>query len=71
MRETYLVPSTVYYPVPIHLQPIYSELSYQPGDLPRTERAAAEVLSLPIYPEMTEEQIARVVDALLDSVRVA
>jgi dTDP-4-amino-4,6-dideoxygalactose transaminase len=71
MREKYLVPTTVYYPVPIHLQPIYSELGYQPGDLPVTERAAAEVLSLPIYPEMTEEQIACVVEALLDSIRTA
>ncbi len=69
MRDKYHVPSTVYYPVPIHLQPIYSELGYQPGDLPETERAAAEVLSLPIYPEMTEEQIACVVNALLESVR--
>ena len=71
MREKYLVPTTVYYPVPIHLQPIYSELGYQPGDLPVTERAAAEVLSLPVYPEMTEEQIACVVEALLDSIRMA
>lgn len=71
MRDTYHVPSTVYYPVPIHLQPIYSELGYRPGDLPHTERACAEVLSLPIYPEMSPQQITCVVDALLASVRAA
>lgn len=56
--------STVYYPVPIHLQPIYRHLGYRPGDLPESERAASEVLSLPIYPELTEEQIGRATDAI-------
>lgn len=58
------IASTVYYPVPIHLQPIYKQLRYRPGDLPESERSASEVLSLPIYPELTEEQIARVADAI-------
>ena len=71
MRDTCQAPSTVYYPVPIHLQPIYSELGYRPGDLPHTERACAEVLSLPIYPEMSLQQITCVVYALLASVRAA
>jgi dTDP-4-amino-4,6-dideoxygalactose transaminase len=69
MREEYAVPSTVYYPVPIHLQPIYASLGYKPGDLPETERAAAEALSLPIYSEMTDEQVAYVVEALAGSLR--
>ena len=64
MRDEHFVPSTVYYPVPIHLQPIYAHLGYKPGDLPETERAAAEALSLPIYPEMTDEQVSCVVEAL-------
>jgi dTDP-4-amino-4,6-dideoxygalactose transaminase len=64
MRDNHFVPSTVYYPVPIHLQPIYAHLGYKPGDLPETERAAAEALSLPIYPEMTKEQATCVVVAL-------
>lgn len=58
------IASTVYYPTPMHLQPVYSSLGYKPGDLPESERAAAEVLSLPIYPELTESQIARVAEAL-------
>jgi dTDP-4-amino-4,6-dideoxygalactose transaminase len=69
MRENYSVPSTVYYPVPIHLQPIYAHLGYKPGDLPATERATEQVLSLPIYPEMTDEQVTCVVEALVDSLR--
>ncbi len=67
MRERHSVPSTVYYPIPIHLQPIYSHLGYKAGDLPATEHAAAEVLSLPVYPEMTDEQVACVVEALAES----
>src|SRR5690348_5131929 len=63
------VASTVYYPTPIHLQLIYKSLGHKPGDLPETEMAAAEVLSLPIYPELTEEQIQRVVDTLAEAVR--
>jgi dTDP-4-amino-4,6-dideoxygalactose transaminase len=58
------IASTVYYPVPIHLQPIYQHLGYRPGDLPESEQAASEVLSLPIYPELTEDQMRRVADTI-------
>ena len=58
------IASTVYYPVPLHLQPLYSALGYKRGDLPAAERAAEEVLSLPIYPELTPEQVQRVSDAV-------
>ena len=58
------ISATVYYPTPIHLQPIYSSLGYRQGDLPKTERAAQEVLSLPMYPELSEEQIERVAEAI-------
>ncbi len=51
----------IYYPIPIHLQPLYRDLGYEPDSLPRSERAAAEVLSLPIYPELADEQIAYIV----------
>jgi dTDP-4-amino-4,6-dideoxygalactose transaminase len=51
----------IYYPIPIHLQPLYRDLGYESGSLPHSERAAAEVLSLPIYPELTDEQIGYVV----------
>lgn len=56
--------STVYYPVPLHLQPIYAALKHKPGDFPHAERAAQEVLSLPMYPELRSEQIAAVTSAV-------
>jgi dTDP-4-amino-4,6-dideoxygalactose transaminase len=58
--------STVYYPYPLHLQPLYASLGHKPGDFPHAERAAQEVLSLPIYPDLPKEQIARVVDAIAE-----
>jgi dTDP-4-amino-4,6-dideoxygalactose transaminase len=56
--------STVYYPHPLHLQPLYASLGHKAGDFPHSERAAQEVLSLPMYPELRKEQIARVVEAI-------
>src|SRR5712664_3924724 len=61
--------STVYYPYPLHLQPLYASLGHNPGDFPHAERAAQEVLSLPMYPELRKEQIARVVEAVADFVK--
>ncbi len=56
--------STVYYPYPLHLQPLYSALGHKAGDFPHSERAAQEVLSLPMFPELRKEQIARVVETI-------
>jgi dTDP-4-amino-4,6-dideoxygalactose transaminase len=58
--------STVYYPYPLHLQPLYASLGHKPGDFPHAERAAQEVLSLPMYPELRKEQIARVVESIAE-----
>ncbi len=63
------VPSTVYYPVPMHLQKMYTHLGGQPGSLPVAERVAREVLSLPVYPELTDAQIRRVAEALAAAVQ--
>ncbi|MCK9419460.1 MAG: DegT/DnrJ/EryC1/StrS family aminotransferase [Nitrospirae bacterium] len=56
--------SMIYYPVPLHLQRAYNDLGIKPGSLPMAEQAAREVLSLPMYPELTEEQIKKVADAV-------
>jgi dTDP-4-amino-4,6-dideoxygalactose transaminase len=58
--------TSVYYPVPLHLQPLYAFLGHKAGDFPHAERAAQEVLSLPMYPELRAEQIARVVDTIAE-----
>lgn len=59
----------VYYPVPLHLQECYSSLRYHRGDLPNSEKASEEVLALPIYPEMTDDQQDYVVDRIKDFYR--
>jgi dTDP-4-amino-4,6-dideoxygalactose transaminase len=56
--------SAIYYPVPLHLQPCFSHLGYRPGRLPESERASAEVLSLPVYPELTRGQLDCVIDTI-------
>lgn len=54
----------VYYPLPLHLQSAYSSLGYKEGDLPAAERYAKEVLSLPIYPSLSERDVARVAQTI-------
>jgi dTDP-4-amino-4,6-dideoxygalactose transaminase len=59
--------SMVYYPIPLHLQPMFAGRGLRAGDLPESERASAECLSLPMFPELTDEQIARVAAALAET----
>jgi len=58
------VSTIIYYPIPIHRQPAYASLGYGPGSLPVTEQLCAEVLSLPIFPELSSEQQGAVIAAL-------
>lgn len=58
------ITTAVYYPIPLHLQPAYASLNYEPGSLPQSERACAEVLSLPVYPELRPEHLKRVAHAI-------
>ena len=54
----------VHYPIPVHLQPAHRDLGYGPGDFPVSETAAAEVISLPMFPELSDDQVATVTAAL-------
>jgi dTDP-4-amino-4,6-dideoxygalactose transaminase len=58
------VGSGIHYPVPVHLMPAYQDLGYRRGDFPHAEQAAAEVLALPVFPELTLEQQQVVIDAM-------
>lgn len=58
----------IHYPIPLHLQEAYKELGYKEGDFPTAERAAKRILSLPMYPELTEKQIRYVCDKIKEYV---
>jgi dTDP-4-amino-4,6-dideoxygalactose transaminase len=58
------VHTLIHYPIPLHLQPVFASLGGRPGDCPVAERAAAEILSLPLYPEMADEQVLAVAAAV-------
>ena len=61
------VASAVFYPIPLHLQDCFEALGGRPGQLPESEKAAKEVLALPVFPELQEAEIERVAGAVLDS----
>lgn len=58
------VGASIHYPIPVHLQPALAHRSYQRGDFPNTESTAQSIISLPLYPEMTEAQQQHIIDSL-------
>jgi dTDP-4-amino-4,6-dideoxygalactose transaminase len=62
------VSTGIHYPIPVHMQKAYADLGYRAGDFPQTERAAREVLSLPMFAELNPDQIKAVADALREAV---
>ncbi len=60
--------TAIYYPIPLHLQPCFRDLGHSKGDLPQSESAAEETLALPIYPELSREQLDLVAGSVIDFV---
>jgi len=60
------VPTAIYYPEPLHLQPAFASLGYAEGSMPQSEKACADTLALPIYPELPPEDQERVVRTIAE-----
>lgn len=58
----------IHYPIPLHLQKAYVSFQYEQGDFPVTERVAAEILSLPMFPELTEDMQVRIAEQTADCI---
>ncbi|MCL0058890.1 DegT/DnrJ/EryC1/StrS family aminotransferase, partial [Dehalococcoidia bacterium] len=58
------IATAIYYPLSLHLQEVYKSLGYKPGDFPESEQAQEQVLSLPMYPELSEVQIEEIVNEI-------
>ncbi len=63
------VQTGIHYPTPVHLLPAYADMGYSRGQFPHAEKAASEVLSLPIFPELTGDQCKIVCDAVIEAAR--
>ena len=62
------IDAIIHYPIPLHLQPAYTNLGYKKGDFPVAERQAEEILSLPLYAELEETQVKEIVETVLSAV---
>ena len=61
----------LHYPIPVHLQPAHADLGYRSGQFPHSETAAGEVLSLPLFPELSLRDVERVAEALVGAAAAA
>ena len=59
----------LYYPLPLHLQECYGFLGYSEGEMPESESAARETLSIPVYPELTEEMQTKIIETIQNAVK--
>jgi UDP-2-acetamido-2-deoxy-ribo-hexuluronate aminotransferase len=64
------IPTAVYYPKCLHLQPVFAHLGYGPGSFPESEKASQHVISLPMHPWLTEDDQNRVVDGIKEALMV-
>ena len=62
------IDTVIHYPIPLHLQPAFSNLDYQNGDFPIAEQSACEILSLPLYPDLEPTQIEYIAGQVLDAI---
>jgi dTDP-4-amino-4,6-dideoxygalactose transaminase len=62
------IASMVYYPVPMHMQKAYADARYKEGDFPVTEELSNNVMSLPMHTELTEEQLAYIVNGVIEAI---
>ena len=58
--------TAIHYPLPLHLQKALAHMGHKPGDFPHTERACQQALALPLFPELTTEQVDYVCDSLYE-----
>lgn len=65
------ISTSIYYPVPLHLQPSFKALGYKKGDFPVTEKIAKEIFSIPMFPELKKSEVKRIVNALINADKIS
>jgi len=65
------IPSIIYYPKPLHLQKVYEDMGWKEGDFPVAESISKRILPLPMYPELTDEQVDYVIETIKDFFKIS